>query len=76
MAYKQELWQEAKKRCRLGDEEIRPDQNVPGPKESWKAPVKYWIRDMYEERQLKAAQKSRKRRKEVSFFFQNFKTWN
>ena len=23
MAYKQELWQEAKKRCRLGDEEIR-----------------------------------------------------
>ena len=51
MAYKQELWQEAKKRCRLGDEEIRMAKemglnpkslikNVPGPKESWKAPVK------------------------------------
>ena len=50
MAYKQELWQEAKKRCRLGDEEIRMAKemglipkslfnNIPGPKESWKAPV-------------------------------------
>ena len=42
MAYKQELWQEAKKRCRLGDEEIRgegdgiesekPDQKCSRPK--------------------------------------------
>ncbi len=51
MAYKQELWQEAKKRCRLGDEEIRMAKemglnpislikNIPGQKECWNAPVK------------------------------------
>lgn len=84
MAYKQELWQEAKKRCRLGDEEIRMAKemglnpkslikNIPGPKESWKAPVKYWIRDMYEERQLKAAQKPKKAERSILLFpeFQN-----
>lgn len=84
MAYKQELWQEAKKRCRLGDEEIRMAKemglnpkslikNIPGPKESWKAPVKYWIRDMYEERQIKAAQKPKKAERSILLFpeFQN-----
>ena len=52
MAYKQELWDEAKKKCRLGDEEIRMAKemglnpkslikNIPNKKEMWKAPVKW-----------------------------------
>ena len=28
MAYKQELWDEAKKKCRLGEEEIRDRKSV------------------------------------------------
>ena len=51
MAYKQELWDEAKRKCRLGDEEIRMARemglnpkslikNIPSPKEQWKQPVK------------------------------------
>ena len=51
MAYKQELWDEAKRKCRLGEEEIRMAKemglnpkslirNIPNKKEMWKAPVK------------------------------------
>lgn len=61
MAYKQELWDEAKKKCRLGEEEIHMAKemglnpkslikNIPNKKKMWKAPVKDWIRDMYEDR--------------------------
>jgi hypothetical protein len=25
-------------------------RNIPGPKESWKQPVKFWIRDLYREK--------------------------
>lgn len=59
MAYKQEIWDEAKRKCRLGEEEIRMAKemglnpkslirNIPNKKEMWKAPVKDWIHDMYE----------------------------
>ena len=69
MAYKQELWDEAKKKCRLGEEEIRMAKemglnpkslikNIPNKKEMWKAPVKDWIRDMYEDRKRKSEQRS------------------
>lgn len=51
MAYKQELWDEAKKKCRIGDEEIRMAKemglnpkslikNIPNKSEMWKAPRK------------------------------------
>lgn len=64
MDYKQELWIEAKKKCHLEDEEIRMAKelginprslikNIPTKKELWKAPVKEWIRDLYESRQSK-----------------------
>ena len=54
MAHKQELWDEAKKKCRIGDEEIRLAKemglnprslikNIPNKSEMWKAPVKDWI---------------------------------
>lgn len=56
MAYKQELWDEAKRKCRLGEEEIRM------AKEMWKAPVKGWIHDMYEKRQRKSEQKAKRKR--------------
>lgn len=69
MAYKQELWDEAKRKCRLGEEEIRMAKemglnpqslirNIPNKKEMWKAPVKDWIHDMYEKRQRKSEQKA------------------
>ena len=59
MAYKQEIWDEAKRKCRLGEEVIRMAKelglnpkslirNIPNKKEMWKAPVKDWIHDMYE----------------------------
>lgn len=64
MAYKPELWAEAKKKCRLGVKEIEMAKemglnpsslikNIPNPKEQWKLPVKDWIHEMYEERQRK-----------------------
>lgn len=72
MAYKQEFWDEAKRKCRLG-EEIRMAKemgltpkslirNIPNKKEMWKAPVKDWIHDMYEKRQRKSEQKAKRKR--------------
>lgn len=49
MAYKQELWDEAKRK-------------FPNKKEMWKAPVKDWIHDMYERRQRKTEQKAKRKR--------------
>ena len=64
MAYKPELWTEAKKKCRLNEEDVRMAKemrlnpkslikNIPSPREQWKQPVKIWIREMYEERHRK-----------------------
>lgn len=72
MAYKQERWDEAKKKCRISDEEIRMAKemglnpkslikNIPNKKEQWKAPVKIWIREMYEEKQEKAEKKKNRK---------------
>ena len=49
MAYKPELWAEAKKKCRLGEKEIQMAKelglnpkslikNIPNPREQWKLP--------------------------------------
>ena len=73
MAYKQELWDEAKRKCRLGEEEIRMAKemglnpkslirNIPNKKEMWKAPVKDWIHDKKEKRQRKSEQKAKRKR--------------
>lgn len=72
MAYKQEMWDEAKKKCRIGDEEIRMAKemglnpkslikNIPNKSEIWKAPVKDWIHDMYDKRKRKSRQKAKRR---------------
>ncbi|TNJ62660.1 hypothetical protein FE784_29470 [Paenibacillus hemerocallicola] len=58
---KDEAWADAKKRCRLNDEDIRMakelgmtpkslTKNIPSPSEQWKAPVREWIRDLHAEK--------------------------
>lgn len=58
MKKNEELWKEAKKLCRLNEDDIRKAKelgfspktlikNIPNKKEQWKAPVKFWIRDLY-----------------------------
>ncbi|WP_084268629.1 hypothetical protein [Oceanobacillus damuensis] len=54
-------WAEAKKRCRLNQADIQMAKelglkpkslikNIPAPNQQWKAPVKIWIRDLYEDK--------------------------
>lgn len=61
MNKKEELWIEAKKKCRLNEEDIKMAKelglnpkslikNIPNKNERWKAPVKIWICEMYEDR--------------------------
>lgn len=75
MAYKSELWAEAKKKCRLNENDIRMAKemglnpkslikNIPNPKEQWKLPVKDWIHEMYEDRQRKQKKKAAARKQE------------
>ncbi|MCM3620367.1 hypothetical protein M3936_22685 [Sutcliffiella horikoshii] len=56
-----QAWAEAKKRCRLNASDIQMAKelgmtpkglikNIPAPSQKWKAPVKVWIRDLYEEK--------------------------
>ena len=56
-----QVWEEAKKRCRLNEADIQMAKelgmtpkslikNIPAPNQQWKAPVKVWIRDLYEEK--------------------------
>jgi hypothetical protein len=51
-------WKEAKKRCRLNEEEIQMAKelgieprslikNIPSPHQRWKLPVKHWIRELH-----------------------------
>jgi len=57
----EEEWKKAKKLCRLSEEDIRMARelgmgprglikNIPNPRERWKAPVKVWIRNLYEDK--------------------------
>ena len=68
MAYSDALWQEAKKKCRLNNEDIKIAKelglnpkslikNIPNKSEQWKAPVSVWIREIHEERKSKSLQK-------------------
>jgi hypothetical protein len=72
MAYSDALWQEAKKKCRLNDEDIKIAKelglnpkslikNIPNKSEQWKAPVSVWLRDMQEKRQEKSLQKLKRK---------------
>lgn len=61
-----EDWAEAKRRCQLNQDDIRKAKelglnprklikNIPSKSQQWKAPVKYWVRDLYEKQQRKIA---------------------
>jgi len=65
---KQTEWAEAKKKCRLNEETVRMAKemglnprslikNIPSKTQKWKAPVRVWIREMYQKRQEKALRK-------------------
>ncbi|GAE94589.1 hypothetical protein JCM21714_3761 [Gracilibacillus boraciitolerans JCM 21714] len=54
-------WTDAKKRCRLNQADIQMakelgmtpkslTKNIPSKNQQWKAPVKQWVRDLYEEK--------------------------
>lgn len=68
MAYSEALWKEAKKKCRLSNEDIKIAKelglnpkslikNIPNKSEQWKAPVSVWLREMQKERLEKSLQK-------------------
>ena len=75
MAYSEQMWQDAKKKCRLNSEDIELAKrlglnlrslvkNIPNKSEPWKAPVSVWLCEMEEKRDRKAAR--RKARKAQS----------
>ncbi|KAB7665541.1 hypothetical protein [Bacillus sp. B1-b2] len=54
-------WSEAKKRCHLNEMDVQMAKelgmtpkslvkNIPASNQTWKVPVKIWIRDLYEEK--------------------------
>ncbi|OGF46791.1 MAG: hypothetical protein A2452_03705 [Candidatus Firestonebacteria bacterium RIFOXYC2_FULL_39_67] len=58
---KDELWQEAYRKCRLSARHIQMAKemglnplslikNIPNPKDQWKLPVRDWIEEIYEKR--------------------------
>jgi hypothetical protein len=76
MAHSEQLWQEAKHKCRLNAADIALAKrlglnprslikNIPNKSEQWKAPVKEWLHWIDEKRQQKSEQK-RKRKEEAA----------
>ena len=74
MAYSEQQWQEAKRKCGLNNEDIALAKrlglnprslikNIPNKSELWKAPVRDWLHEMDETRQKKAEQKRRRKEK-------------
>ena len=74
MAYSEELWAEAKRKCRLNVEDIALAKrlglnprslikNIPNKSEPWKAPVKDWLHEIDTKRQKKSEQKARRKEK-------------
>ncbi|SCZ08527.1 hypothetical protein [Alkaliphilus peptidifermentans] len=72
---KNQIWIEAKKKCRLNEDTIRMAKemglnpkslmkNIPNEKQKWKAPVHIWIQEMYKKRKEKAAKKAMLKYKE------------
>ena len=68
MAYNEALWQEAKQKCRLNAEDLALAKrlglnprslikNIPNKNESWKAPVKIWLKEIDAKRKKKSEQK-------------------
>lgn len=77
MANKSEIWDEAKRKCKLNDEDIalakqlglNPKsliKNIPSKSEQWKAPVKEWIHEIAAKREKKARQRLARKEKQKS----------
>lgn len=65
MAYSEQVWQDAKKKCRLNNEDIALAKrlglnpcslvkNIPNKSESWKAPISVWLHEIEEKQKRKA----------------------
>ncbi len=74
MAYSEQMWQDAKKKCRLNNDDIELAKrlglnphslvkNIPNKSESWKAPVSVWLHEIDEKRRKKSEQKQKRRAK-------------
>ena len=74
MAYSEQMWQDAKQKCLLNNDDIALAKrlglnprslikNIPNKSEPWKAPVKDWLHEIDEKRQKKAEQKQRRKTK-------------
>ena len=74
MPYSDELWKQAKAKCRLSMEDIERAKRlglnpkslmkkVPNKSEQWKAPVSVWLREIEDKREKKASQKQKRREK-------------
>jgi hypothetical protein len=82
MAYSDELWAEAKRKCRLNTEDIALAKrlglnprslikNIPNKSELWKAPVKDWLHEIDAKRRKKSEQKQRRREKAAKIKTEN-----
>ncbi|MCI2036237.1 MAG: hypothetical protein LKJ73_10060 [Oscillospiraceae bacterium] len=74
MAYSEQMWQDAKKKCRLNNEDIELAKrlglnprslvkNIPNKSEPWKAPVSVWLHEIDEKRRKKTEQKQKRKAK-------------
>ncbi|MPM64971.1 hypothetical protein SDC9_111863 [bioreactor metagenome] len=74
MAYSEQMWQDAQKKCRLNNEDIALAKrlglnprslikNIPNKSEPWKTPVSVWLHEIDEKRQKKAVQKQKRKAK-------------
>ena len=68
---KSEIWDEAKRKCKLNDEDIGLNpksliKNIPSKSEPWKAPVKEWIHEIAAKREKKARQRLARKEKKKS----------
>ena len=72
MAYSEQMWQDAKKKCRLSSEDIELakrlglnprslTKNIPGKSEPWKAPVSVWLHEIDAKREKKAEQRQKRK---------------
>ena len=73
MAYSDEMWAECKRKCRLNMEDIALAKklglnprslikNIPSKNQSWKAPVKDWLREIEAKQNKKSEQKARRKK--------------
>jgi len=72
MAYSDESWKEAKRKCRLNAEDIALAKrlglnprslikNIPTKSQPWKVPVNVWLHEIDAKRQKKSEQKRRRK---------------